>query len=102
MTNYEGILRMNRCAMESFLDQVYIAGLNTGIYAATLPGESDEQCELLEKNPFDQEWLIREAEKAVSGEVAPDGDEYLLDALTEAVLRAAGIDPAEAIADAKE
>lgn len=91
MTNYEGILRMDRRAMESFLDQVYLAGLNTGMYAATLPGESDEQCELLDQNPFNQEWLSQEAEKAVSGEVAPDGDEYLLDALTEAVLRVAGI-----------
>lgn len=91
MTNFEGILRMDRCALESFLDQVYLAGLNTGMYAATLPGESDEQLDLLDQNPFDQEWLSQEAEKAVSGEVAPDGDEYLLDALTEAVLRAAGI-----------
>lgn len=102
MTNYEGILRMNRCAMESFLDQVYLAGLNTGMYAATLPEKGDVQLDLLDQNPFGQEWLRQEAEKAVSGEVSPDGDEYLLDALTEAVLRAAGVDPAEAIADAKE
>lgn len=95
MTNFEGILRMDRPAMESFLDQVYLAGLNTGMYAATLPAESDEQFDLLDKNPFDQEWLCREAEKAVTGEMAPDGDEYLLDALTKAVFRAAGIDPAE-------
>ena len=30
MDNYEAILRMDRTAMEGFLDQVYLAGMNAG------------------------------------------------------------------------
>ena len=35
MTNYEIVLRMMPEQMERFLDQVYLAGLNTGMYAAS-------------------------------------------------------------------
>ncbi len=102
MTNFEGILRMDQAAMEPFLDQVYLTGLNTGMHAATLPGGSVEQCDLLDQNPFDQEWLGQEAEKAIACGKAPDGDEYLLDALAEAVLRSAGIDQAEVETEDRE
>lgn len=95
MTNFEGILNMDLHDMEAFLDQVYLTGLNTGMFAATLPGDSEEQNQLLDHNPFDQAWLSQDAEEAVIYKRAADGDEYLLDALTTAVLRAAGIDQAE-------
>ena len=95
MDNYEAILRMDRTAMEGFLDQVYLAGMNAGLYAARLPHESEEQFEVLDENPFDSNWLSDEAEHAVLGTIADDGDEYLLDALTAAVFRNAGIEPKE-------
>lgn len=91
MNNFDAIGRLNLEKMESFLDQVFLAGLNTGMYAATLNDDSDVQDELLDKNPFDRAWLTAEAEKATLGEAAEDGDNYLLDALTTAVLRSAGI-----------
>lgn len=91
MNNYDAIRQLNTEKMESFLDQVFLAGLNTGMYAATLNDDSEAQNELLDRNPFDRAWLSAEAEKATLGEPAEDGDSYLLDALTTAVLRSAGI-----------
>lgn len=92
MDNYEAIMGMDRHAMEAFLDQVYLAGMNSGLYAARLPNESEEQFAVLDENPFDSKWLSSEAEHATLGTVAEDGDEYLLDALTTAVFRNAGIE----------
>lgn len=92
MNNHEAIQRMNAVNMEAFLDQVYVAGLNTGMYAARLPDDSEEQTDLLGNNPFDLQWLTAEAEKATLCEPAEDGDEYLLDVLTTATLRSAGIE----------
>lgn len=37
MDNYKAILNMNEASMEAFLDQVYLAGLNTGMYAGGFP-----------------------------------------------------------------
>lgn len=91
MNNYEAIRQLDLAKMESFLDQVFLAGLNTGMYAATLKDDSEAQDELLDRNPFDRAWLSAEAEKATLGEPAEDGDNYLLDALTTAILRSAGI-----------
>ncbi len=95
MNNFEAIHQMDAAAMESFLDQVYLAGLNTGMYAAGLPDDSEEQNDLLDGNPFDTTWLAADAEKATLCEPAEDGDGYLLDALTTAVLRSAGIEMSE-------
>ena len=39
MNNHEAIVAMSPDRMEQFLDQVYLAGLNTGMYAATHDGE---------------------------------------------------------------
>ena len=50
MTNYEAILKLGPERMESFLDQVYLAGLNTGGYAARL--DEAQETELLGINPF--------------------------------------------------
>ena len=86
MNNYEAIRNMTAEQMESFLDQVYLTGLNTGMYAAR--HEEDE--EILDINPFDTTWLMSPAEKATAA-VADEEDGYLLDALMESVLRSAGI-----------
>lgn len=82
MTNYEAILSMIPERMERFLDQVYLAGLNTGIYAAKYDDDS-----ILDDNPFDAIWLAATAEKATALVLADDGDTYMLNALTEAVVR---------------
>ena len=86
MTNYEAILSMIPERMEHFLDQVYLAGLNTGIYAANSQDDS-----ILDDNPFDAVWLAMEAEKATTVGFADDGEVYMLNELTAAVLRSAGI-----------
>lgn len=86
MSNYEAIIRMTRNAMENFLDQVYLAGFNTGMYAAR-----QEDTGLLDCNPFNAHWLDDTAEKATSGEVDEDGDGYMLNALVEAIFRNTGI-----------
>lgn len=86
MTNYEAIIRMSPAWMESFLDQVYLAGLNTGMHAAGLPEE--EQDELLDDSPFDASWLVADAESAL----VSDDDEYLISPLVEAIVRMLGID----------
>ena len=85
-TNYDAIIKMQPDRMERFLDQVYLTGLNTGMYAAKYDDDS-----VLEDNPFDASWLEAEAEKATAVGFADDGDEFMLNALTEAVLRSAGI-----------
>lgn len=85
-TNYDAIINMKPNHMERFLDQVYLAGLNTGMYAAKNDDDS-----VLDDNPFDATWLAAEAEKATAVGFADDGDEFMLNALTEAVLRSAGI-----------
>ena len=89
MTNYEAVLKMTPQRMEHFLDQVYLTGLNTGMYAATHEDDS-----VLDDNPFDARWLSEQAEAATALGVAEDGDTYILTALTKAILRSAGI-PAE-------
>ena len=81
-TNYDAIINMQPDQMERFLDQVYLAGLNTGMYAAKYDDDS-----LLDDNPFDATWLAAEAEKATALVLANDGDTYMLNALTEAVVR---------------
>lgn len=85
-TNYDAIIKMQPDHMEHFLDQVYLTGLNTGMYAATNDDDS-----VLDDNPFDATWLVAEAEKATAVGFVDDGDEFMLNALTEAVLRSAGI-----------
>ena len=87
MSNYEAIIRMTQTAMENFLDQVYLAGLNTGMYAA----RHEDNTGLLDRNPFNAHWLSDTAEKATTGEVDEEGDGYMLNALVEAVFRNAGI-----------
>lgn len=86
MTNSKAIIQMTPDRMEQFLDQVYLAGLNTGMYAATQENDA-----VLDRNPFDDRWLADSAEEATEFGFAEGGDEYLLSALVAAVLRNAGI-----------
>lgn len=69
--------------MENFLNKVYLAGLNNGIYAAKHANTS-----LLDDNPFDVHWLADIAEKATTDK---DGDGYMLNALVDAIFRNADI-----------
>ena len=82
MNNYEAIIRMTRNAMENFLDQDYLAGINNGLCAAR-----QEDTGLLDCNPFNAHWLADTAEKATTGEVDEEGGGYMLNALVEAVFR---------------
>lgn len=102
MTNFEAILQMDATKLETFLDHVYLTGLNTGMYAATL--EEAEQEAVLDSNAYDMKWLLSEAEDATRLVFAEDGDTYMPNALTFAVLRSAGIDPevAEDLAEEAE
>ena len=72
--------------MENFLDQVYLAGFNTGMHAAR-----QEDTGLLDCNPFNAHWLADTAEKATTGEVDEEGGRYMLNGLVEAVFQNAGI-----------
>lgn len=90
MTNYEAIFKMIPEYMERFLDQVYLTGLNTGMYAAKHDDDS-----VLDDNPFNATWLSEQAEAATALGVAEDGDAYILTALTKAILRSAGIPTAD-------
>lgn len=91
MDNYEAIKAMDKARLEAFLDQVYLTGVNIGMYAATLPKDGEEREMCLGENPFSEIWLSGEAEQATLGTVAEEGDEYILDALAAAVFRSAGI-----------
>ena len=95
MDNFDAIKRMDKTQLETFLDQVYLTGVNSGMYAATLSNDSEEQVMLLDENPFSEKWLSSEAEQATMGAMAEDGCEYCLDALATAVLRGAGISVSE-------
>ena len=89
MNNYEAIMKMSPEQIEAFLDSVYCAGLNNGMYFSRQPeGQADE---ILDANPFDMAWLKDDAEPATMYFKCDDGDEYLLEAYAEAVLRNAGI-----------
>lgn len=90
MTNYEAIIKLDREAMECFLDQIYCAGLNNGMYAAR---HDDE--EILCDNPFDSDWLEEPAEKAIEFVADESGDDYMLNGLVKAVFRNAGISLSE-------
>ena len=54
MDNFDAIKRMNKTQLETFLDQVYLTGVNSGMCAATLSNDSEEQAMLLDENPFSE------------------------------------------------
>ena len=39
MDNFDAIKRMDKTQLETFLDQVYLTGVNSGMYAVTLPND---------------------------------------------------------------
>lgn len=91
MDNYEAIMKMNRKQLAAFLDDVYVTGLNNGMYAATRENE-DEQDAVLGEFPYGEEWLASDAEAATLCKEAEDGDDYILNASAKSALRLAGIE----------
>ena len=65
---------------------IYLAGLNTGMYAATHDDDS-----VLDHNPFNSAWLTSRAEEATAVGFDETGDEYMLNALVKAILLGAGL-----------
>lgn len=91
MNNLEAILKMNLTKMATFLDQVYLTGLNKGMHAATL--DKDVQEEYLQGSPYGEHWLLSEAEDATASVFADDGDTYLPEPLANVIMEIAGISP---------
>lgn len=89
MQNYEAIMKMSISQLEAFLDEVYCAGLNTGLYAARL--EDLDSSDILDDNPFSIEWLTDKAEPAVLPTNTDDDERECLNAYVKAVLRNANI-----------
>lgn len=89
MDNYEAIMKMDREHLAAFLDDVYVTGLNNGMYAAAQSEEAQDQ--ILDEFPYGEEWLAATAEDATLYKRADDGDVYLLNASVAATLRVAGI-----------
>lgn len=92
MDNYEAIMKMDREHLAAFLDDVYVTGLNNGMYAVTKCSE-DEQDAVLDEFPYGEEWLATEAEAATLHKCDKDGDDFILTASAKSALRLAGIDP---------
>lgn len=92
MNNYDAILKMTPKQMRTFLDHVYLTGMNNGLYMARL---DDEEADEFDPECYTLGWLFSPAEDATSKVFAEDGDAYLPQALTEAIFRNAGIDPSE-------
>ena len=93
MQNYEAIMKMSIYQMEAFLDEIYCAGLNMGLYAARIEGEKAD--EILGENPFSIEWLTDEAEAAVLPTNSLDDQRDLLNTYVKAALLTAGIKEGE-------
>ena len=82
MCNFEQIQIMTLEELEDFLDQVYLTGLNNGMYA-----QRTDDDEILEDNPFGISWLNEEVEDALR----PEAEDEILTVYAQAVLRNAGI-----------
>jgi len=96
MNNLEAILKMDLKKMATFLDHVYLTGLNKGMHAATL--DEDAQEEFLQGEPYGENWLLSEAEDATAQVFTEDGDTFLPNPLASAIMEIAGI-PSEATHD---
>ena len=82
MTNFEAIVKMTPEQMEWFLDQVYVAGLNDGMYAARQEDEG-----FLSEAHFDLKWLHEEAESALMNCDSDDEDWEIPEGTVKAILR---------------
>lgn len=91
MDNYEAIMKMDRKQLADFLDDVYVTGLNNGMYAATREKE-EEQDLILREFPYDEKWLASDAEAATLCKEAEDGDDHIPKACAKAILRLADIE----------
>ena len=83
MDNYEAITKMTRQQLTRFLDDVYVTGINTGLYAAETKTQ-EERYALLDGFPYDEMWLASDAGAALC-----DGDSIVNES-AEAALRLAG------------
>lgn len=86
MNNHAAIISMTPERMAQFLDQVFLTGVNIGIYSALHDDDN-----YLEINPYDETWLSAPAEDATAKGFDETEDEYMLHALVEAILHSAGI-----------
>lgn len=93
MDNYEAIMKMDREHFAAFIDDVYVTGLNNGLFAST---QSEEEMDkVLDETPYGEEWLAEEAENATLYKRADDGDVYVLNASVASALRLCKIDNPE-------
>lgn len=83
ITNYEAIRRMSVEELAFFLDNVYLTGLNNGMYAERLQSE-EEKFEILDEFPYDENWLTAPAEYATLQPFGETGDD---DELTEVFVK---------------
>ena len=88
MNNYEAVKQMTCEQMANFLSDIYYTGINNGMYISRC--ENDFDNEKAENNPYNENWLSKEAEAALLDNRNND-DKYLPDFLTEAILRNAQI-----------
>ncbi|MBR2636935.1 MAG: hypothetical protein IKD34_07870 [Oscillospiraceae bacterium] len=98
MNNFQGISLMDPAGMELFLEQVYLAGVNFGLYLSEHPDEES----VYGKNPFTLCWLRDCAESAVCDISNCVSSNSLLHALSQAILLQAGISQEQIIQMVKE
>lgn len=72
--------------MDWFLDEVYVAGLNDGMYTAR-----QEDDGFISEAHFDMTWLSEETESALLNCDAEDEDWEIPEEVAKAILRNAGI-----------
>lgn len=83
ISNYDAIRRMSVEELAHFLDNVYLTGLNNGMYAERLQSE-EEKLDVLDEFPYDENWLTAPAEPATMQPFGETGDD---DELTEAFVK---------------
>ena len=90
MNNYEAIMNMDAEHFADLLDDIYLTGLNNGLYAASL--REDERERILDEFPYNINWLSEDAEEATLYKTAEKDDFFLLNACAKSILRLANID----------
>lgn len=63
ISNYEAIVRMNVDELECCLDDIFVAGMNEGMYA--VKQDEETMLEIIGDFPFNKSWLEEKAESAV-------------------------------------
>lgn len=85
MNNYTALTSLHKGELAYILDQIYLTGLNTGIFVAGLADHDPRKMSLMEEFPYGEEWLSAEAEPAFTASEGEEAD--LLDALIAAIHR---------------